>query len=96
MGWNSAVEFDWDAANVKPLARYKITREDLEELFANEPAIVDYEFLKQEDRWSAVGATDSLRVLAIVFTVRGEGIRPITGWVADRRTQQEFFRRRGW
>jgi uncharacterized DUF497 family protein len=71
------------------LARHMITPEDVEELFANEPAIVEYEFLEQEHRWSAVGATNSLRVLVIVFTVRGERIRPITGWVADRRTRQE-------
>ena len=95
MGRNATVQFDWDAANIKHLARHRITREDVEEVFANEPAIVDYEFLEQEDRWSAVGATNSLRVLVIVFTVRRERIRPITEWVADRRTRQEYFRKRG-
>jgi uncharacterized DUF497 family protein len=80
MGWSSTVEFDWDAANIKHLARHKSARVGVEEAFANEPAIVDYEFLEQEDRWSAVGASNSLRVLVIVFTVRGERIRPITGW----------------
>ena len=50
MGPNSTVEFDWDAANIKHLARHKITRDDVEEVFANEPAIVDYEFVEQEDR----------------------------------------------
>jgi len=96
MGWNAKVEFDLDAANIKHLARHRITREDVEEVFENEPAIVDYEFLGQEDRWSAVGATNCLRVLVIVFTVRGERIRPITGWVADRRTREEYFRKKGW
>jgi uncharacterized protein len=95
MGWNSAVEFDWDAANIKHLARHRIRREEVEEVFANGPAIVDYEFFDPEDRWSAVGATNSLRVLVIIFTVRGERIRPITGWLADRRTREEYFRRRG-
>ena len=95
MGWSSTLELDWDAANTKHLARHKITQKDVEEVFMNEPAIVDYEFVEQEDRWSAVGATNSLRVLVIVFTVRGECIRPITGWVADRRTRQEYFKKRG-
>ena len=40
-----------DIANIKHLARHKITRENVEEPFANEPAIVDYKFLWQEDRF---------------------------------------------
>ena len=48
-----------DIANIKHLARHKITRVDVEEVFPNEPAIMDYEFLEQEDRWSTVAATNS-------------------------------------
>ena len=31
----------------------------------------------------------------VVFTVRGEKIRPITGWDADRRTKKMYFSERG-
>jgi uncharacterized DUF497 family protein len=48
-----------------------------------------------EDRWTAAGATNALRVLVVVFTMRGENIRPITGWAADRRTKKDYFMERG-
>jgi len=32
-----------------------------------------------EDRWTSAGATNSLRVLVVVFTVRREKLRAITG-----------------
>jgi predicted DNA binding CopG/RHH family protein len=41
-----------------------------------------------------VGTTDSLRVLILVFTVRNEKIRAITGWDADRRTKKQYFAER--
>jgi uncharacterized DUF497 family protein len=48
-----------------------------------------------EDRWTAVGTTNAIRVLVVVFTMRGESIRPITGWVADRYTTKEYFMEKG-
>jgi uncharacterized DUF497 family protein len=48
-----------------------------------------------EDRWTAVGGTNALRVLVVVFTVRAEMIRPITGWNAERRTKKDYFLKRG-
>lgn len=95
MRGNSASDFDWDDANVKHLARHKIKRAELEEVFANDPAILDHQVLDEEERWSAVGSTNSLRVLVIVFTFRGERVRPITAWQADRRTARQYFHERG-
>jgi uncharacterized DUF497 family protein len=40
---------------------------------------------ENEQRWLAVGATRAGRILSIVFAVRREAIRPITGWTADTR-----------
>ena len=93
--WRIGVdEFDWDDANVRHLARHRITPADVEEVFANDPAIADYQIFENEERWSAVGVTGTLRVLVIVFTFRGERIRPITGWSADRRTSLQYLRER--
>ena len=39
-----------------------------------------------EQRWVAVGASRTGRILDIVFAVRGEAMRPITGWAADKET----------
>ena len=48
-----------------------------------------------EHRWVAVGATRAGRILSIVFAVRGEAMRPITGWAADKETVDLFLRQWG-
>jgi uncharacterized DUF497 family protein len=48
-----------------------------------------------EQRWLATGATRTGRTLVIVFTVRGEAIRPITGWAADKETTELYLRQWG-
>ena len=78
------MSFDWDLANIAHLARHRITPDDVEELFRREPRQENYDVVDGEDRWTVVGRTKSLRILAIVFTIRGESIRPITGWDADK------------
>ncbi len=44
-----------------------------------------------EQRWVAVGATRTGRILNIVFAVRGDAVRPITGWVADKETARLYL-----
>lgn len=44
-----------------------------------------------EQRWIAVGATRAGRILNLVFALRGEALRPITGWVADKETADLYF-----
>jgi uncharacterized DUF497 family protein len=48
-----------------------------------------------EQRWVAVGATRAGRILSVVFTVRGEAMRPITGWTADKQTADLFLKEWG-
>ena len=55
----------------------------------------DHRVVDGEVRWSAVGVTASLRVLVLVYALRGARIRPITGWDADKRTKQLYFSSRG-
>jgi len=89
------VLFNWDDQNIAHLARHRIKPGEVEEFFHNGPAVRSHEVVDGEDRWTAVGATRALRVLLIVFTVRGQSIRPITGWNADRRTRKEYFQEKG-
>lgn len=89
------LSFDWDEQNIAHLARHRIKPSDVEEVFHSNPIIRGHEVVDGEDRWTAAGATNALRVLMLVFTIRGENIRPITGWVADRRTKKEYFMERG-
>lgn len=50
---------------------------------------------RNEQRWIAVGATRSGRILNIVFAIRDEAIRAITGWVADKETADLYLEQWG-
>ena len=86
--------FDWDEYNATHLARHGIERSEVEEFFWADPSIRDHEVVDGEDRWTSVGATSSLRILVLVFTVRHKKIRAITGWDADWRTRKEYMAER--
>ena len=89
------MEFDWDVANTGHLAKHRVEPAEAEQVFENAPLIRGHEIVDGEDRWTAVGITERLRVLVIVFSMRDELIRPITGWDADRQTKREFFAAKG-
>ena len=89
-------EFDWDEANVRHLARHKVTAEEFEQAIRNGQIIVDYLNVEGEDRWSALGATDSLRVLVLSYTVREERIRAVTAWAAGSGLRERYFRQKRW
>lgn len=85
------LEFDWDASNLSHLAGHRITREEFEQAMTHNPTLVDFRDESGEERWYAVGATTRLRVLFLVFTYRGERIRPITGWDAGKKLRELYF-----
>ena len=87
--------FEWDRDNVSHLRHHQIKPAEAEELFRNYPAIKGHEVVEGEDRWTAVGATLSLRVLVLIFTVRNDRVRVITCWDADKRTRKNNFTQRG-
>ena len=89
------LEFDWDAANVEHLANHRITRREFEQAMLHDPIIIDFADETGEERWYALGATDRLRVLFLVFTYREERIRPITGWDADKKLRELYFQKKG-
>ena len=95
MGGEPLWEFDWDAGNVQHLAAHRITRSEFEQAMQLDPIIVDFSDETGEERWYALGATDQLRVLFLVFAYRGEQIRPITGWDAGKKLRELYFRKKG-
>lgn len=84
-------EFDWDASNLRHLARHRIDRREFEEAMVNDPIFMDVRDEQGEERWYALGATDNLRVLFLVFTFRRERVRPVTGWDAGKRLRETYF-----
>lgn len=88
-------EFDWDQENEGHLARHGISRSDAEDVVSGNHILVEYQTEENEERWVAVGATRAGRVLEIVFAIRGEAIRPITGWPADKGTVTLYLKQWG-
>jgi uncharacterized DUF497 family protein len=88
-------EFDWDASNQSHLARHRISRSEFEQAMRSDPMFVDFSDEGGEERWYAVGGTESFRVLSVVFTFRGERVRPITGWDANKKLREAYFRSKG-
>jgi len=84
-------EFDWDGANLRHLARHRISRLEFEQAMTNRPIIVDFSNESGEERWFALGATDNVRILYLIYTFRGDQIRPITGWNASKAMRESYF-----
>jgi len=88
-------EFDWDDQNAGHLAKHSISRSDAEDVLTGNHILLEYQMEENEQRWVAVGATRTGRILSIVFAVRREAIRPITGWTADKETAALYLEQWG-
>jgi uncharacterized DUF497 family protein len=90
-----SLDFDWDAHNEGHLAKHGISRLDAEDVLSGNHILLEYQTEGHEQRWVAVGATRAGRILNIVFAIRGEAIRPITGWVADKEVADVYVQQWG-
>ncbi len=88
-------ECDWDEHNEQHLASHGISRSDAEDVLSGNHIVLEYQTEGDEQRWVAVGTTRTGRILEIVFAVRGEAMRPITGWVADKETAHLYVKEWG-
>jgi uncharacterized DUF497 family protein len=88
-------EFDWDDQNKGHLAKHNISRLDAEDVLSGDHILLEYQMEGDEQRWVVIGATRTGRVLQVVFAVRGEAIRPITGWAADKETTALYLEQLG-
>ena len=89
------LNFDWDRGNTGHIAGHGITTSEVEEVFANDPADIGFETVEGEGRWTVIGHTDSLRVLVVVWTMRGSDVRPITAFEAGKRLREAYVAARG-
>ena len=85
------MEFIWDAENTKHLARHKITPKEAEEAIQLEPLTQEIQEHSIEDRVLCFGRTAKGRLLTIIYTVRGEAIRVVTGYRMPRWQQRLYF-----
>jgi uncharacterized DUF497 family protein len=88
-------EFDWDEQNEKHLSNHSISCSEAEDVLSGNHILLEYQMEGNEQRWVAVGTTRTGRILSIVFAVRGEAMRPITGWAADKETADLYLKEWG-
>ncbi|MFQ5455451.1 MAG: BrnT family toxin [Nitrospirota bacterium] len=68
--------FEWDSGNIeKNWERHKVSYLECEEIFLNDPLFItpDERHSQVEQRFRALGRTESERLLTIIFTIRGNG-----------------------
>jgi len=85
----------WDAGNsAKIWDRHQVMPTECEEVFFNRPLIVgnDEPHSTDEDRFYALGQSDSGRPIFVVFTIRGRLIRVISARDMSRKERRIFSR----
>lgn len=73
--------FQWDQGNLeKNWLKHGVSPLECEQLFFNQPLVVvpDLKHSHREERFYALGRTDTDRYLFVVFTVRGRKVRVIS------------------
>ena len=91
----SCIGFDWDDGNIqKNWERHRVTPEEAEDLFFNEPLVVgsDVGHSQRERRYYALGRTSAGRRLFAAFTVRRKLIRVISVRDMNIREQEAYKR----
>ena len=92
---DECVGFDWDDANInKNWERHRVTTEEAEDVFFNEPLVVrsDLRHSKREKRYYVLGQTANDRRLFISFTIRHKLIRVISVRDMNRKEQDIYDR----
>jgi len=85
--------FDWDSGNTPKLwERHHGTPGECEQVFFGEPLLVapDLRHSKTEQRWAAWGRTAEGRELTVVFTLRGDRIRPLSARDMNRKERRLY------
>lgn len=85
--------FDWDKGNLnKNWKKHKITNEETEQIFFNEPLKVfeDLKHSKTEKRLVAYGKTDENRPLTVIFTLRQGKVRVISARNQSKKERRSY------
>ena len=90
--------FEWDDWNInKNIQKHDVGPFECEEVFFNEPLLIrkDKEHSKEEERFFAIGRTNSYRLLSMVFTIREDKIRIIMARDMTRKERCEYEQVKG-
>ena len=86
-------DFDWDAGNRTKNRKHGVEAEEIESILAA-PLVFAGRIVEpahDEPRWLALGRTAEGRLVALVFTRRGERLRPIS-CRSMRKDEREVYR----
>ena len=73
--------FDWDAGNERKNLKHGVTADEIESIFAQAEYVFAGRIIEPtRDEWRGLilGPTSASRALALIFTRRGEKLRPIS------------------
>ena len=96
-GWQDCSGFEWDEGNAdKNWNKHRVSRSECEQVFFNLPLVVreDPAHSHTEERFWALGQTDTGRRLFVVYTLRGELIRVISARDMTPRERRAYERER--
>ena len=85
--------FDWDIGNSrKNWQKHRVTTREAEQVFFNRPLRIapDSKHSHTEQRYAALGRTNSNRRLFVVFTIRGKKIRVISARDHNKKDQEVY------
>lgn len=90
---NNVVSFEWDTWNIdKSYKKHGVTPNETEEVFLDENVTIekDFKHQEQEERYIAIGKTTEGKILFVVFTIRKDKIRVISGRQANRKEKEVY------
>ena len=91
--FENVIGFQWDVGNIeKKWLKHQVLHLECEQIFFNEPLIIadDVKQSQNENRWFALGHTDSDRKLFLVFTIRRNQIRVISARDMNKKEKREY------
>lgn len=87
------LSFDWDSGNiVKNLKKHQVNCQEAEEVFVNEPLIINKDLLHsaKEERYFGLGTSNSHRYLFLSFTIRNQKVRIISIRDMSQKEKKEY------
>ena len=84
--------FDWDDGNIDHIARHGLEPYEVEEALLDPNLLTVTSRKTTERRFAITGASEAGRILFVVYTLRGDDIRPVTAREANA-TQRRRYRK---
>ncbi len=85
--------FEWDKWNIdKSYKKHGITPNETEEIFLDIDVKIekDIKHQQQENRFIAIGKTTEEKILFVIFTLRSDKIRIISGRIANKKEGEVY------